>query len=90
MANEGPGQMVGVHCRAGVGRTGLFLAAYALIRDIDQQIANGARVDDVRVSVDKVVWELSLQRTFMVTHFSQYTALYQLVNSYTEALRASV
>lgn len=87
MANDGPEQMIAVHCRAGVGRTGTFLAAYALIRDIDEQIASGVPVDDVRISVDKVVWELSLQRPFMVVRFSQYVSLYRLVTSYMEFLK---
>ncbi len=86
MANDSPEQMIGVHCRAGVGRTGTFLAAYALIHDIDEQVARGVPVADVQVSVDKVVWELSLQRPFMVARFSQYVSLYRMVTSYTKFL----
>ena len=87
MANGGPEQMIGVHCRAGVGRTGTFLAAYELIRDIDEQIARGVPIDNVQISVDKVVWILSLQRPFMVARFPQYVSLYRLVTTYMEFMK---
>lgn len=82
MENESKNQMIAVHCRAGVGRTGTFLAAYALIRDIDEQMARGIGIDEISVSIDKVIWQLSLQRPFMVARFSQYRSLYVLVDSY--------
>lgn len=75
-------KIIGVHCRAGAGRTGTFIAAYVLIREIDMQIANGVDVDQLEVNIDKVIWKLSLQRPFAVTHFPQYLALYQLVDHY--------
>jgi uridine phosphorylase len=80
-------QMVAVHCRAGVGRTGTFLAACALIQDIDAQIAGGIDADSIQVSIDRVVWELALQRPFMISHLSQYVGLYQLVSEYVESIR---
>jgi protein tyrosine phosphatase len=89
MENGGPNSVIAVHCRAGVGRTGTFLAAYELIQKIDEQIAHGVAVDNIQISIDKIVWELSLQRPFMITHFSQYVALYQLVSSYTESLKTN-
>lgn len=87
MREENPSQMIAVHCRAGVGRTGTFLAAYALIRDIDTQMKNGVDIDHIQVSIDKIFWELSLQRPFMVTKFSQYLTLYRLVDCYIDTLR---
>ncbi len=88
MGQETEKQIIAVHCRAGVGRTGTFLAAYTLIRDIDQQIAGGIAPDHIQVSIDKIVWEICLQRPFMVTHFAQYKTLYELVNRYIEDLKA--
>jgi len=82
MANENPDQMIAVHCHAGIGRSGTFIAAYALIRDIDKQLAQGVRPDQIRVSVTKVVWQLFLQRPFMVARLPQYVSLYKLVGEY--------
>lgn len=87
MENEGQDQMIAVHCRAGVGRTGAFLAAYTIIRDIDEQLMRGVCLNDIQISIDKIVWELSLQRPLMVTHFSQYVMLYELVAIYTNKKR---
>lgn len=74
--------MIAVHCRAGIGRTGTFIAACTLIQDIDHQLADGIKPEDIKVSIDKVIWELSLQRALSVPHFSQYLTLHQLVDYY--------
>lgn len=76
-------QMVAVHCHGGIGRTGTFIAACALISEIDAQLAKGISPQEIKVSIDKVIWELSLQRALLVPHFSQYLTLHQLVNYYT-------
>ncbi len=88
MKEKNDSQVIAVHCRAGVGRTGTFLAAYALIDEIDSQIAKGADIDHIQLSIDRIVWELSLQRPFMVAHFSQYLSLYRLANWYVESIEA--
>lgn len=75
-------KMIAVHCRNGGSRTGTFISAYILIDDIDQQIAQGVDINRLKISIDKTIWELSLQRTFTITHFPQYLTLHQLVNYY--------
>ena len=87
MSHQTKDKIIGVHCRAGVGRTGTFIAAYALIQELDEQIAQGISIDNLQISIDRVVWELSLQRPFMIARFPQYKALHQLVSSYTAALK---
>jgi protein tyrosine phosphatase len=89
MANKNPQQVIAVHCHAGVGRTGTFLAAYELIRKIDEQIAHGVPADRVQVSVDRVVLEISLQRIYGVGSFVQYLSLYKLVGLYLDSLKAT-
>lgn len=80
--------VVAVHCRAGIGRTGTFLAAYALSLEIDAELAIGIPLDQIKVSIDKVVWELALQRPFAITHFSQYLTLYKFVSFYLESKKS--
>ena len=82
MANTDPNQVIAVHCHAGIGRTGTFLTAYRLIQEIDEQIAGGVSPDRVQVSVDKAIWEVSLQRISAVGCSDQYITLYKLVGAY--------
>lgn len=79
-------KMIAVHCHMGVGRTGTFIAAYALIHAIDNQLIRGRAPQNIEISVEKVVWELSLQRPFLVTHHAQYKTLYELVSLYLQKM----
>lgn len=89
MAHETPDQLVAVHCRAGIDRTGAFLVLYELICEIDSQYARGVSPSKIQVSVDKVIWKLSLQRSFMVSLFPKYVDIYQAVGAYLEMLQNS-
>lgn len=89
MEQETDSQMIAIHCRAGVGRTGMFLAAYTLVHEIDHQIANGADIGSIQISIDRVIWELSLQRTFMIDKYQQYEDLYRFVNWYIKSFGSS-
>lgn len=63
-----------VHCSAGVGRTGTFLAALAILDTLDK----GAPL-----SIEEIVYKLSLQRIFSVGKASQYVTLHRLAELYT-------
>lgn len=62
-----------VHCSAGVGRTGTFLAALAIVDAIDR---------GEPLSIEEIVYRLSLQRVHSVGKSSQYITLHRLSESY--------
>lgn len=65
--------MLTIHCSAGVGRTGTFLAALAIVDAIDQ---------GKQFSIEEIVYRLSLQRVHSVAKHSQYITLHRLAESY--------
>lgn len=87
--NESISQMIAIHCRAGIDRTGVFLAAYALIQEIDRQIERKISTSDLRISIDEVIWKLSLQRPFMINHYPLYKVLYQTITKYIEIIKSN-
>lgn len=64
-----------VHCSAGVGRTGTFLAALEIVNAIDEQKP---------FSIKQIVFRLSLQRAHSVMTPQQYETLYELARIYQE------
>lgn len=69
-----------VHCSAGVGRTGTFLAGLAILDAIDQKIP---------FSIQEIVYRLSLQRAFSVAKPSQYITLHRLAEEYLQCSACS-
>lgn len=80
---------IACHCHAGAGRTGTFIAGFLLIDEIDQQVKQGIPLQNLNISVEKVVKQLSLQRPYMVQKAPQYATLYRLVDVYINRLKDS-
>jgi hypothetical protein len=74
--------LIACHSNRGTGRTGTFIAAFALIHEIEQQLAAGKTPANLDISVQKTVMELSLQRPYLVTTDTQYIMLYRLIQKY--------
>jgi protein tyrosine phosphatase len=70
--NKDDGLLV-VHCSAGVGRTGTFLASLAIVDAIDRGLP---------FSIEEIVYRLSLQRVHSVAKFGQYITLHRLAEAY--------
>ncbi len=65
--------LAAVHCSAGVGRTGTFLASLAIIDAIDSGLP---------FSIEEIVYRLSLQRVHSVAKLGQYITLHKLAEAY--------
>jgi len=62
-----------VHCSAGVGRTGTFLASLAIVDALDKGLP---------FSIEEIVYRLSLQRVYSVAKSGQYITLHRLAEIY--------
>lgn len=69
-----------VHCSAGIGRTGTYIAIDEAIKRIQvkQNLKNPSRFIDVH----HIVRELRKQRVSMVQTFDQYTFIYRAIQDY--------
>ncbi|MCE5293966.1 MAG: hypothetical protein LLF94_05075 [Chlamydiales bacterium] len=65
--------LLAVHCSAGVGRTGTFLAALAILDAIDTGKS---------FSIQEIVYRLSLQRIYAVSTPGQYITLHRMAEHY--------
>ena len=68
-----------VHCSAGVGRTGTFIALYNLYCEIMKQIKDNKK-NEIKFSIMKTVRQLKEMRAHSVENEDQYLFLYQFVN----------
>lgn len=76
------GELIAVHCSAGVGRTGTFIAAFLILEEIDKQLKSGVRPDKLNLSIEELVYKITLQRAYLVGEKSQYLTLYKVVQEY--------
>ena len=70
-----------VHCSAGVGRTGTFIALYNLYKDILFQI-NDKNVKKISFSLMNLVRKLKEMRLYLVENDKQYKMIYQFISKF--------
>ena len=69
-----------VHCSAGVGRTGTFIAMYSLYNEIMQQI-NDSSIKEIEFSIFNLVRKMKEMRMYLVQNENQYFFIYKFIKN---------
>ena len=65
-----------VHCSAGVGRTGVFIALYILYKEIMDKIKIG---ENIQFNIFNLVRKLKELRLYSVENINQYQFIYLFI-----------
>lgn len=70
-----PNGPIVVHCSAGVGRTGTFIASHSKRTELKKKIDHGHPIDNLEVNIVETVLEMRTQRAEMVQSSAQVSAI---------------
>ncbi len=68
-----------VHCSAGIGRSGTFVAGHSLRKSIRKEKSNEKKLESLTINIPEAVMILRLQRKWMVATSRQLQTIYQLL-----------
>ncbi len=72
---------IAVHCSAGIGRSGTFVAGHSLRKVIRKEKASGKKLNTFTVNIPEAVMILRLQRKWMVATSGQLQTIYQVIGN---------
>lgn len=79
-AEEKGGPLV-VHCSAGIGRTGTFIAMHALMKALKKELSLGKKPHEIETpEIKHLVTEMRKQRKGMVQQAEQYELIHKAIN----------
>ncbi len=73
------GSPITVHCSAGIGRSGTFVAAHSLRKEIRSILAHKNSKKQLQINIPKAIFLLRCQRTGLVASRGQYRIVYQTI-----------
>jgi protein tyrosine phosphatase len=75
-----------VHCKAGLGRSGVTALSYYLEKEIDYQLASGRPLDDIRINVPEALYLFRQQRSEILGDPDQFSDVYIVLSKYYDQL----
>ena len=79
-----------VNCKGGVGRTGIITVGYYLRREIDAQLNEGKRFDQITINIPETIYQFRKQRKGMCGNAVQLKQLYAITDEYVKRLQPRV
>jgi protein tyrosine phosphatase len=76
-----------IHCRAGVGRTGVTAITYYLEREIDALLASGTPLEEIRINIPETIYLFRKQRRGIANEALQLPSIYIALANYYERLK---
>lgn len=76
-----------INCREGIGRTGVFALIDWGKKVIDAELLSGKKLDEIRLNIPEMIYQLRRERREMVTSKEQLAQIYAMLGDYYTCLK---